>query len=205
MARGRGDPRPPSALPGADGLILPDVPVVEARQVVEVLNADGRTVRWMHFLTAGREGFEAAGLPANVDVTYAAGAVAPAVAEHAMALLLALGRRVPEMVAQGKERHWDRGLAARATSLEGKTMLIVGLGQIGVEVARRARGFGMHLEALSRSGQHHELVDACHPLDEFTQRIADADVVVLSITLAPATAIFSIARRSPRAAVACWW
>jgi hypothetical protein len=66
-----------SALNGAEALILYDAPPEQARQVVEALSAPDNTVRWMHFLTAGREGFEAVGLPAGVAVTYPAGCVAP--------------------------------------------------------------------------------------------------------------------------------
>src|SRR5690554_2559159 len=87
-----------AALKGADALIAYDAPPPQAKQVVEALSAEDNSVRWMHFLTAGREGFDAVGLPANVAVTYPAGCVAPTVAEHAMALLLALMRRVPAML-----------------------------------------------------------------------------------------------------------
>src|SRR4051812_34118800 len=87
-----------AALPGAEGLVLFDAPAADAKPVAEALRAPGSTVRWMHFLSAGREGFEAVGLPGGVAITYAAGGAAPAVAEHAMALLLALGRRLPEVL-----------------------------------------------------------------------------------------------------------
>ena len=54
-----------AALKGAQALILYDAPPDEARPVVDALSAPGNSVRWMHFLTAGREGFEAVGLPAE--------------------------------------------------------------------------------------------------------------------------------------------
>src|ERR1022692_2008180 len=89
-----------AALNGAEALILYDAPPEQARQVLDALAAPDHTVRWMHFLTAGREGFDAVGLPAGVAVTTPAGCVSPTVAEHAMTLLLALVRRVPAMLAQ---------------------------------------------------------------------------------------------------------
>ena len=54
-----------AALNGAEALILYDAPPDQARQVVDALSASGNTVRWMHFLTAGREGFDEVGLPAG--------------------------------------------------------------------------------------------------------------------------------------------
>src|SRR5262245_40992571 len=132
-----------AVLPDSEALVLFDAPLADAKRVAAAIAAPGSRLRWMHFISAGREGFEAAGLPAGPAITYAAGAVAPTVAEHAMALLLALGRRVPEMVAQGSERRWDRGLQVRAFSLEGRTMAIVGMGHIGQGVARRAKAFGV--------------------------------------------------------------
>ena len=126
-----------AALPGAQALILYDAPPDEARPVVAALSAPDNTVRWMHFLTAGREGFEAVGLPDGVAVTYPAGCVSPTVAEHAMTLLLALTRRVPAMLEEQARRNWSRlGVSAKATSVEGKAMAIVGYGHIGREIAR---------------------------------------------------------------------
>ena len=143
----------------------------------------GSRVRWMHFVSAGREGFEAAGLPRGVTITYAAGAVAPTVAEHAMALLLALARRVPEMVMQGAESRWDRALATRAISLEGGTLVIVGSGHIGIEVARRARTFGMRTVGLSRRAAADPALDESLPLDQLHAALARADAVVIAIAL----------------------
>jgi phosphoglycerate dehydrogenase-like enzyme len=176
-----------AALPGAEALILFDAPAAEARQVVQALAAPGNTVRWMHFISAGREGFEAAGLPQGIVVSYAAGAVAATVAEHAMALMLALGRRVPEIAAQTRERRWDRAIAARATSLEGQTLAIVGLGHIGAELARRARAFGMRVVAVTRSAKASGDVDAVAGLDALHRVLGEADMVVVAIALTAAT------------------
>jgi len=172
-----------AALPGAQGIVLYDAPPAEARQVVDALRAPGNTVRWLHFLTAGREGFDAVGIPAGVTVTYAAGGAAPAVAEHAMALLLALGRRVPEVLAQQAQGKWDRTPATRASSLEGKTLAIVGFGHIGRELARRARPFGAKIIGLSRSGTPDPLLDEARPLSELHAVLARSDVVVVAIAL----------------------
>lgn len=176
------------ALPGAGGIVLPDAPADQARRLREAIEAPGGSVRWMHLTTAGRNGFEAAGLPAGVSVTWAPGALAATVAEHAMALLLALARRVPDMVAQGLQSHWDAAnIMPRLRSLEGGTLLVVGLGHIGRELARRARGFGMRIEAVTRSQRAEPLVDALHPLDALHERLSQADAIVLCLALTPET------------------
>ena len=176
------------ALRGADALILYDAPPAQARQVVDALASPGNTVRWMHFLTAGREGFEEVGLPKNVSVTCPAGCVAPTVAEHAMALLLALVRRVPTMLDHQARRSWSRAeVSAEATSVEGKVMAIVGYGEIGREVARRAKPFGIRTIAVSRTVKSDAALDESYPLSDLDQVLARADIVVLSIALTAET------------------
>jgi phosphoglycerate dehydrogenase-like enzyme len=176
-----------AALKGAEALILYDAPPDQARQVVDALSAPDNTVRWMHFLTAGREGFDAVGLPAGVAVSYPHGCVAPTVAEHAMTLLLALVRRVPGMLEQQAQRNWSRDVSAKATSVEGKVMAIVGYGQIGREIARRARPFGISTVAVSRTRKSDEWLDESHALSELDQVLARADIVMLTIALTPET------------------
>jgi D-3-phosphoglycerate dehydrogenase len=65
-------------------------------------------------------------------------------AEHAVALLLALSRNIPRADASMHKGEWDKKTLT-GTEVLGKTLGIIGLGRIGMEVARRARGFGMRL------------------------------------------------------------
>ncbi|NBX26032.1 MAG: hydroxyacid dehydrogenase, partial [Planctomycetes bacterium] len=75
---------------------------------------------------------------------------AHAVAELAWALVLACDRRVPDQVIRMREGKWDRAEFMRSAGLHGRTMGIVGLGQVGMEIARRAKTFGMGVVAWSR-------------------------------------------------------
>jgi phosphoglycerate dehydrogenase-like enzyme len=177
------------AMPGAQGLVLVHGPQPEARRILDALAAKEATVRWMHFISAGREGYDEQGYPPGVIVTYAGGGVAPAVAEHAMALMLALGRRVPDMVRTVMARRaWDRTLVApHARSLEGGTLAIVGYGHIGRELARRARAFDMRIVTISRSPQAGGLVDEALPLTQLHRALRQADVVAVTIALTPDT------------------
>jgi phosphoglycerate dehydrogenase-like enzyme len=175
------------ALPGASGLVTADAPVEEARQVVRSLEGPARSVRWLHFVSAGQEGFLAAGIPPRVALTHPGGAVSPTVAEHALALMLALVRRIPEIHMAAQRGQWDRSMAARSASLEGQNLAIVGFGSIGQEIAKRARGFGMGIVAVNRSGQPHALADRTFALADLRAALADADVVAVAIALTAET------------------
>src|SRR3954467_6487627 len=74
-----------------------------------------------------------------------------AVAELVLGLLLACDRRIPDQAADLRQGRWNKSEYSKARGLYGRTLGIVGLGQIGREVARRAQAFGMRVVAWSRS------------------------------------------------------
>jgi D-3-phosphoglycerate dehydrogenase len=74
-----------------------------------------------------------------------------AVAELVLGLLLACDRRIPDQVLDLRQGKWNKTAYSKARGLHGRTLGIVGLGQIGREVARRAQAFGMRVVAWSRS------------------------------------------------------
>jgi D-3-phosphoglycerate dehydrogenase len=99
------------------------------------------------------------------------------VAELVMGLLLACDRRIPDQTADLRQGRWNKGEYAKARGLYGRRLGVVGLGQIGREVASRARAFGMRVIAWSRSLTHEEadalgLVYAQTPIE--VARHADA-------------------------------
>ncbi len=79
-----------------------------------------------------------------------------AVAELVMGLLLACDRRIPDQAADLRQGKWNKGEYSKARGLYGRTLGIVGLGQIGREIAARAQAFGMRVLAWSRSLTHEE-------------------------------------------------
>ena len=74
-----------------------------------------------------------------------------AVAELILGLLLSLDRRIPDQAADLRAGLWKKGEYAKGRGLHGRTLGIVGLGQIGREVAKRAQAFGMKVVAWSRN------------------------------------------------------
>lgn len=87
----------------------------------------------------------------GVFVANCPGKNADAVAELALGLMLAIDRRIPDNVIDLRAGIWNKGLYGKALGLKGRTLGILGLGQIGGEVARRARAFGMRVVGWSRS------------------------------------------------------
>jgi len=80
----------------------------------------------------------------GVDVVAAAGANAAAVAEHALALLLACAKSVPQLDARMRAGHWDKS-THKSIELGGRTIGLIGLGAIGVRFARMVDAMGMRV------------------------------------------------------------
>ena len=100
-----------------------------------------------------------------------------AVAELVLGLLLACDRRIPDQAADLRQGSWNKSEYSKARGLYGRRLGIVGLGQIGREVAARAQAFGMRVIAWSRSLTQEEaerlgVVYAQTPLD--VARLSDA-------------------------------
>lgn len=80
----------------------------------------------------------------GVTVTNTPGVSAFSVAEHALALMLAVARRIPRVDAEVRQGGWPRGYG---TQMHGKTLGIVGLGAVGRQFARLGAGIGMRVKA----------------------------------------------------------
>lgn len=170
-----------------DGVILANRPKEQAARIAAAIRAGGGRLRRLHFVSVATDGFADAGLPAEVVVSGPAGASAPAVAEHALALLLALVRQVPAAVRATDRGTWDRTMVPQVTSLEAKTVAIVGLGQIGRQVAQRVRAFGSRTIGVVRTAREDPAVDEVVAVDDLRAVLPRTDVLVLAVPLSPAT------------------
>ena len=120
----------------------------------------------------------------------ARGVNARAVAEHAMALILALARRLPEARENQGRRVWRQmigDLTQREDELAGKTLLIVGLGDIGGRLARLAKAFDMRVIALRRGPARGGDADEVLPMSALGSSLPAADYVALTCPLTPET------------------
>ena len=112
------------------------------------------------------------------------------IAEHAIALMLALTRNLPEFIDGKAQGDWKRGapFTDGMTSVSGKTMLVLGLGGIGTEIARRGAALGMRVVATRNSSRKGpDFVDYVGLSDEMIDLAKDADVIVNALPLTPTT------------------
>jgi phosphoglycerate dehydrogenase-like enzyme len=174
-----------AAIPDADVLIVPDLHGADAEALVAAVAA-APNVRWIHSVSAGNEGLIAAGLPATRLLTRTLGAAANTIAEHVFALFLALGHRVPDHLAAMADARWQRPEAA-PVALEGGTLLVVGLGHIGREIARLGRAFRMNVVAANRTLGPDPSADAVHPLEALPALLPAADRIAIAVAMSPAT------------------
>jgi phosphoglycerate dehydrogenase-like enzyme len=156
------------------------------------LLAAGRSIRWIQLVTAGVE--RCVSIPAvrerDILITNMQRIGGPIIAEHALAMMLALTRGL-DVYVRAQDRHeWNRAMlpAGRMTVLQGKTLLVVGLGGIGSEVAERAHALGMKVVAIRASGRHGpSFVSYVGLPDELDKLAAQADFVVNTAPLTPQT------------------
>jgi phosphoglycerate dehydrogenase-like enzyme len=157
----------------------------------ELLEA-GTRIRWIQTYSAGVE--RCVSIPAvrerDLLITNMQRIAGPVMAEHVMAMMLALARGLNFYIPERIAARWTRQLPepAQMLTLSGKTLLVVGLGGIGVEVARRAHAFGMKVvatRASSREGP--DFVSYVGLPGELGKLAADADFIVNTTPLTPET------------------
>ncbi|MEL6907828.1 MAG: D-2-hydroxyacid dehydrogenase [Planctomycetota bacterium] len=184
-------------------VVSPASPEEALRLAPEAHGADGRhctpeflaaaeQLAWVQSPSAGvawlleRDGIE----NERIVVTNMQGVHGPAIAEHVFGMLLALTRDIGFHQRPEQRGAWERGGSGRdAIALSGRTMLVVGLGGIGREVARRAHGFDMEVLATRRSrAEPPAYVDRLGTADELDEMLPLADVVVLCVPLTDETA-----------------
>lgn len=152
----------------------------------------GGKLRFVQSIGSGTDQFDKAALGARgIRLASAAGVNARAVAEHAMALILALARRLPEARDNQAARVW-RGmisdLTQREDELGGKTLLIVGLGRIGGRLAQLAKAFDMRVVGFRRDpATGAGAADSVHALPALAEILPSADFVALTCPLTDET------------------
>ncbi|XP_010068415.2 D-3-phosphoglycerate dehydrogenase 3, chloroplastic [Eucalyptus grandis] len=119
-------------------------------------------------------------------VVNAPNASTAAVAEHAIALLTAMARNIARATISVKFGNWQRR-KYMGKCLSGKTLAVMGFGEVGSEVARRAKGLGMHVIAYDPYASEYLALAIGVELVSFDKAIAIADFISLHMHLTPAT------------------
>ncbi len=130
---------------------------------------------------------------AGIFVCNVPGRNAVAVAELSMGLLLASDRRIADNTSDLRNGVWQKGLYSKAEGILGKTLGIVGLGEIGLEVAKRAKAFGLTVIAVRKDGRSTSVQQRIRSIgirmvDSTDDLLAEADIVSLHVPKSPSTA-----------------
>jgi phosphoglycerate dehydrogenase-like enzyme len=155
----------------------------------EVLKTAGH-LEWIQWPAAGVERCvgqpllrERAPLVTNLQRT-----MGPSISEHVIALMLALSRHFDEFYQHQQQGQWVEESGPELADLGGATVLVVGLGGIGTEVARRAHALGMRVVATRASGHEGpDFVSYVGLADELPKLTREADFVVNCLPLTPET------------------
>jgi phosphoglycerate dehydrogenase-like enzyme len=151
---------------------------------------NAKQLRWILALSAGVEKCMAVPsvLSRKLLITNLRGIGSSAIGEHAIALALALAHGLDTFIADQAKGQWSRAdaVASHMQTLSSKTLLVVGLGGIGTEVASRAHGLGMKVIATRNRGHEGpDYVSYVGAPDELLKLASSADVIV---NAAPLTA-----------------
>lgn len=168
-----------------------DVIVVSGLWKNDILDSASR-LRFVQSISAGINQYDQARFHAKgVRLASAQGVNETAVAEHAMALMLALKRHIHTGRDNQAKAFWRpmiADIAAREDELRGKTLLIVGYGGIGRRLARFAQAFEMRVIGLKRNpGADMGAANEVRPVADLDHLLPQADVVVLTCPLTPET------------------
>src|SRR5262245_11361675 len=159
-------------------------------EILVAAHVDGRDLatraprlRWIQSTSAGVEKL-VPHLPPHVVLTNASGVHTPKGGEYAMTALLMLNHGVPHFVTSQRERRWD---PVFTSTIAGRTVVVVGVGHIGGEVARLARRFGMKVLGVRRSGRSHPSVHRMFTTKGLRAALRQADFVVVTTPLTAGT------------------
>ncbi|NLF02767.1 MAG: D-2-hydroxyacid dehydrogenase [Anaerolineales bacterium] len=164
---------------GVDVIIAPQVPWLP--QAVRTCPR----LRWLHLLTAGAERVFEFGLHrGSYWITKSSGVNASAVAEYALGALLFLVKRFGAFSEQQRERVWRRYWLEELT---GRRATVLGLGHVGIEIARRCLPFGLSLVGVSRRANPVPEVERVYSSDRIGDAVRGSDVLFVALPLTSET------------------
>lgn len=153
--------------------------------VTQEMLRDAPKLRWVQ---VGSAGVETVLFPelvkSDITLTNCKIIQGPEISDHAFALLLALTRRLNELIPLKAKKAWPQRefqSDRRPIELNGRTALIIGLGGIGMQIAQRAWAFGMNVMAVDpRDMPMTRFVDRVVPPDRLKELLPQADVVFMA-------------------------
>ena len=149
--------------------------------VPPVLLKQNKNLGWVQLNSAGTDGYTDEGvLSASAALTNATGAYGIAISEHMTGMLLNLLKKFPKYMENQKNRQWkDEG---EVRPIWGCRILIIGMGDIGTEFARRMKAFGASIAGIRRTvHKKPDWVDELYTMDVLKEELKRADIVAVCL------------------------
>lgn len=152
---------------------------------IRPLLSNAPNLKWIHALSAGVENLITPELQSiNAFVTNSKGIHGIPVSEHVLALMLAFTRGLNFFIRHQASKAWKR---THVDEIHNKTIGIAGLGSIGREIAKKAKGLGMDVVALKKQPTTELFVDKLYKPEELNEMLSVSDFVVAALPLLPET------------------
>ncbi|WP_018138751.1 MULTISPECIES: D-2-hydroxyacid dehydrogenase [unclassified Thioalkalivibrio] len=168
----------PEAIPEGlevDAVIAPTLPWLP--DALDRLSRYG----WVHFLSAGVEKIWDMPFPKDgLLMTKSSGVHGAPMSEYAIGAMLYFAKHFDRFNAQSREKRWERCWLGELT---GRTAMVLGMGHIGTQVARRARAFDMRVIGVQRNPRPHDCADEVIALDSVEDRLPEVDDLIVCLPL----------------------
>lgn len=152
------------------------------RAVAEVVLPNSKRLKWIQFATVGIDTARESGLPQNILMSNVRGLRTGILAGHAIALMLGAMRGFRRYERFRRAHEWGRmEMFPHIIAPDGANLVIVGLGEIGQDVARKAKAFDMHVIGVSRGAKPEKWIDEVVPREDFHKVLPMADVVLIAM------------------------
>ena len=164
------------ALPSAEVLVVGNFDAKNLQQRAPNL-------RWIQSIFAGMEKL-APQVPTSIMLTNASGVHAPKAAEFVVGAMLMLNCAIPQFIEDKANVRWE---PVFTTSIAGRTVVIIGVGSMGLAIAQHAKYFGLTVLGVARTAGERPNLDACYEPSQFRQVLPRADFVVITLPNTPET------------------
>jgi len=149
--------------------------------------AKAKNIKWIHSFSAGMDKVLTPEIiKSRIIVSNSSGIHAVPIAEHVMGIMLIYVRKFYDSFRNQQGKIWSKN--QDITEIRGKTILIVGLGRIGIEIARLASCFGANVIAIKRNIKNKpDFIERVYSINQLENILPYADFVILCLPLTPAT------------------
>lgn len=148
-----------------------------------------RNLRWIQFSSVGVESILSPELlNSDITLTNARGATAINISEHVMSLILAFARTLHISIVNQTNKFWENFRNLPVLEISGDTLGIIGLGNIGLQVAKRAHAFDMRILAVDPTQtEKPDYVESLWKMDRLHDLLGQSDFVAICCPLTPQT------------------